>query len=125
MSVILFHKTDAYQEMADAYEELKHLLDFRSGRDEQFYRALRRLYFANVATYLCQYHDDSPLSQDELTGIDPFQELAGKRTVNRSLVESINAFLSAWSSLKYNCTTNDGEEYIAKDSYAFMDDLAL
>jgi hypothetical protein len=90
-----------------------------------FYRALRRLYFANVATYLCQYHDDSPLSQDELAAIDPFTKLQGKRTPNRSLVESNNAFLSAWGGLKYNLVTNDGEQYLAKESFEFLEDLAL
>src|SRR5215208_2884737 len=93
MSVILFQSTEVYQEMADAFEEIKYLLKYRSWGDERFYKALRRLYFANVATYLCQYHDDSPLSQEELTAIESFQKLDGKRRLNRTPVQSINAFL--------------------------------
>jgi hypothetical protein len=124
MSVILFEKEEVYQQMADAFEDLKHLLRYRSWGDGRFYKALRRLYFANVACYLCQYHDDSPLSAEELITIDPFMELTGKKRVERSPVKSASLFLEAWSSLKYNLTTNDGEEYIARDSCAFLDDLA-
>ena len=123
MSVILFQKTSVYQELANAFEELKHLLRFRSWDDGRFYRALRRLYFANVASYLCQYHDDSPLPPEELTAIDPFVALQGKRTPTRTPVESINAFLSPWNGLKYNLITNDGEQYKACDSYEFLEDL--
>jgi hypothetical protein len=125
MSVILFAKKDVYQEMADAFEDLKRVLAYRSWSDGVFYKALRRLYFANVAAFLCQYHDDSPLSAKELANIDPFIELTGKRRPERSLIESAHAFLAAWASLKYNLTTNDGEEYKATKSSEFMDGLAL
>ena len=67
MSVIQFSKDQVFQELADSFEELKDLLFHRNWKDERFYKALRRLYFANVATYLCQYHDDSPLSVSELS----------------------------------------------------------
>jgi Ser/Thr protein kinase RdoA (MazF antagonist) len=125
MSVILFEKTEVYQELANSFEELKHLFTSRSWGDEQFYKALRRLYFANVATFLCQYHDNTPLSENELTALDPFQQLDGKRTLNRPIAESAYRFLAAWSSLKYNLCTNDGEKYQARESYAFVESLAL
>ena len=125
MSVILFSKNEVYKTMANAYEDLKHLLVHPGENDERFYKALRRLYFANVATFLCQYYDDSPLHPDELTNIDPFQELEGKQTPTRPWRESLHDFLSAWSSLKYNLVTNDGEQYLAKDSYEFMEMLSM
>jgi hypothetical protein len=125
MSVILFHKSGVYQTMANVFEDLKHVLKYRSWGDGRFYTALRRLYFANVATFLCQYHDDSPLGEAELAAIDTFMELEGKRNPRRSLAESAEAFVSAWSSLKYNLITNDGEHYKAEDSYEFIEQLAL
>jgi hypothetical protein len=114
-----------FQELADSFEELKTLLPHRSWSDDRFYKALRRLYFANVATYLCQYHDDSPLSATELSAIEPFVELTGRKTPGRPLENSAHAFLEAWSDLKYNLRTNDGEQYTARDSYEFMEYLAL
>jgi Ser/Thr protein kinase RdoA (MazF antagonist) len=125
MSVILFAKEAVYQDLADAFEDLKHVVLYRSGDDECFYQALRRLYFANVAAFLCQYHDDSPLRAGELSSIDPFIELTGKQHPERSLGDSAHAFLAAWDSLRYNLTTNDGEAYKAAQSYAFLDNLAL
>ncbi len=124
MSVMLFSKNGVYQMMADAFEELKGLLQDHTWKDERFYKALRRLYFANVATFLCQYHDDSPLSKDELTTIDPFQGLEGKPDPSRQQLDSLHGFLSAWNSLKYNLVTNDGEKYLAKDSFDFIEQLA-
>src|SRR6266446_8496774 len=101
MSVILFAKEEVYQDLADAYERLKYLRYNRTQeKDAQFYKSLRRLYFANVATWLCQYHDDSPLSESELTHIDPFMELDGKNRFTSDL-EALHAFLSAWGSLQY------------------------
>src|SRR3712207_4633471 len=82
--------------MANAYEELNGLLMLRPD-DYRFYMALRRLYYSNVAAYLCQYHDDSPLTAAKLTAIDSFMELEGKRTPGRSLVESAHDFLDAWA----------------------------
>ncbi len=125
MSVKLYSRTHDFQKLADAYESIKpYLGPFWSGTDEQFYKALRRLYFANVATYLCQYHDSSPLSADELLGIDPFQELEGRLSLSRTPMECAHTFLSQWRGLQYNLTTNDGEIYVAKESYEFMDTLA-
>jgi hypothetical protein len=82
MSVILFTKEEVYQELADAYEVLKRILTYRSENDMKFYKALRWLYFANAATFLCQYHDDTPLSKEELSAVDPFIELEGKQTLS-------------------------------------------
>lgn len=124
MSVILFFKDGVYQDLADAYERLKRLRYDRSEeKDQEFYRSLRRLYFANVATYLCQYHDDSPLTEHELTSIDPFMELSGKDRFASDL-EALDAYLSAWGSLQYNLVTNDGEHYRAQEAYALLADLA-
>src|SRR5690242_5285024 len=115
MSVILYSKEEVYQEMADAYEGLKYLLHgCWSVDDVKFYKSLRRLYFANVATYLCQYHDDTPLSEAELTSIDGFMFLEGKKDTTLTNLDKVNSFLSAWTGLQYNLTTNDGECYEAK-----------
>ena len=126
MSVILFESTEVYQDMADAYEGLKWHLRGRV-TDEGFYKALRRLYFANVAAYLCQYHDDSPLSPDELQAISPFQTLDPNPEVgfSRTSPQLAQQFLAAWSHLKYNLVTNDGECYQARDSFELLDALAL
>jgi len=124
MSVILFSKDEVYQDLADAYERLKYLCFNRSQeKDNQFYKSLRRLYFANVATYLCQYHDDSALPEEELTHIDTFMELEGKNRFESNL-EALNTFLSAWGSLKYNLITNDGEYYQATEAARTVHDLA-
>jgi hypothetical protein len=124
MSVILFSKDDVYQELADAYERLKFLRYNRTQeKDDQFYKSLRRLYFANVATFLCQYHDDTPLADNELTQIDSFMELEGKNRFKSDL-EALNAFLSAWGRLQYNLVTNDGEYYQAKEACKVIADLA-
>ena len=125
MSVILFSKNEVYKTMTNSFEDLKHLLRYRSWDDGRFYTALRRLYFANVATFLCQYHDNSPLHTDELSSIDTFTDFAGKRTFTRPMQESALDLLAAWNSLKYNLVTNDGEHYKAQDSYEFMEMLAL
>src|SRR5215211_7976078 len=126
MSVILFDPSEVYQDLADAYEGLKWHLRGRV-TDEVFYKALRRLYFANVATYLCQYHDDSPLSPEELQAISPFQTLDPNLEVgfSRTSPQLAHQFLSAWSHLKYNLVTNDGECYQARDSFEQLDALAL
>jgi hypothetical protein len=125
VSVILFAKAEVYQQLADAYEGLKHLrLGVSQEQDTAFYKSLRRLYFANVAAYLCQYHDDTPLSASELTAIDPFCELQGIPKAERTPVEDLHAFLAAWSSLQYNLVTNDGEHYEAKEACASLAQLA-
>jgi len=125
MSVILFSHQD-FQEMADAYEGLKHLLPYSNLKEEDytFYKSLRRLHFANVATYLCQYHDDSPLSEEELKHIDPFIGLEGHNNPILSNQVKMKNFLDAWGGLKYNLITNDGEHYEAKEAYAYMNSLA-
>ena len=76
-----------------------------------------------MATFLCQYHDDSPLTEKELTHIDTFMELDGKDGFQSDL-EALNAFLSAWGSLQYNLITNDGEYYQAKEAHACIANLA-
>ena len=78
MSVILFAKEQVYRKLADAYEGLHGLLHASREDDERFYKSLRRLYFANVATFLCQYHNEPGLPQEELIGIDTFSALQGK-----------------------------------------------
>ena len=86
MSVILFARAGIFKRMADCYESLKppmrayHYARFTEEDDYQFYKSLRRLYFANVATFLCQYHDDTPENLD----IDPFQSLEGSVDISTS-----------------------------------------
>ena len=129
MSVILFTKGEVYQEMADSYEGLKSVMrsaymPFTQEDDAKFYMALRRLYFANVAAYLCTYHDDSPLGADELAGIDPFTDLQGHANPLLTTEEKIAQFLSALGSLTYNLITNGGEMYVAKESFEYLETLA-
>jgi hypothetical protein len=124
MSVILFSKSEVYQELANAYEGLKHLLrPYGEIEDAKFYKSLRRLYYANVATYLCQYHDDTPLLESELKSIDTFQEISG--VVDTYSLDEVRLyrFVSAWNSLQYNLTTNDGEVYQAKESSEYLTSL--
>ncbi len=132
MSVILFNtKGDVFLEMAQSYEGLKKFTAqytwrrFTDEEDYQFYKALRRLYFANVACYLCQYHDESPLAPSELQAIETFSEIEGYSAplypVDGELVKQ---FLDAWGSLKYNLVTNDGEIYKAEESYEYMEGLS-
>ena len=123
MSVILFQSTGVYQEMADAYEALQGVLDSTEAERSRFYKALRRIYFANVATFLCQYHDDTPLPDEELTRIETFQAVEGHMT-QLSLTQAAHQFLQAWMSLKYNLVTNDGEEFRATDSYTYLGSIA-
>ena len=127
MSVILFDPREVYLDMADAYEGLKHRLHTSEDADARFYTALRRIYFANVATFLCQYHDDTPLRPDELAAISPFQHVAGaaQAGVRSSTAELAQHFCAAWSALKYNLVTNDGEMYQACDSFAYLEALAV
>jgi len=124
MSVILFTKSEVFQEMADEYEGLKHLQRvYGNIDDEKFYKSLRRLYFANVATFLCQYHDDSPISSEELQGIETFQDIEGEKSIVGDNVKRLNRFLDAWNSLQYNLITNDGEKYVAKESEEYIKSL--
>ena len=129
MSVILFSKNEVYRIMANSYETLAGVYNrhfFISDplvKRDNFYRALRRIYFANVACFLCQYHDDTPEKNLD-SFIDSFQELEGKLE-SISLAEAVNNFLQAWSSLNYNLVTNDGEKFIAKDSYELLNEYAL
>jgi hypothetical protein len=126
MSVILFNSRDkVFQDLADGYEGLKYLRGYNTQeQNDTFYNSLRRLYFANVATYLCQYHDDTPLSESELSTLDTFQRLQGKDR-GGSEIEKLNKFLYAWSLLDYNLVTNDGEKYKAEKAYACITDLAI
>src|SRR5205807_1458607 len=103
MSVILFSKDEVYTEMANAYESLKHLLFYDGKRDErdiEFYTSLRRLYFANVAAWLCNYHDDeSPLSAQELGCIDTFDLLdAGRHQFPNNHFLHLHKLVRAWGS---------------------------
>ncbi len=126
MSVILFSKAEVFQDLANAYERLKSRLIFHNAEEDyKFYKSLRRLYFANVATYLCQYHDDTPLNDNELQAIETFSEIQGKANPLLSEVEALHIFLSAWGSLRYNLVTNDGERYEAKEAYECITSLAL
>jgi hypothetical protein len=129
MSVILFNShSTVYAELAQSYEGLKQYISrsFTEDDDYHFYKALRRIHFANVGCFLCQYHDDSPLGDDELCAIDPFQDPLLRENppamTPRQLVEQ---FVEAWSHLKYNLVTNDGEEYQAMESYQILEDLAI
>ena len=129
MSVILFSKEEVYQELADSYEGLKSVMrrahmPFTQEDDAKFYKALRRLYFANVAAYLCQYHDESPLGPDELAEIDPFLDLQGHADPYLSTAEKVARFIGALDRLTYNLATNDGEMFIAKDSFEHLESLA-
>lgn len=125
MSVILFNKGEVFQRLADAYEGLKQVIEASEEDDKSFYKSLRRLHFANVATYLCQYHDDTLLSDAELAGIDPFISLQGEADPLQSDLEKLNQFIGEWSHLQYNLVTNDGEEYQATTAYEFMNGLAM
>jgi hypothetical protein len=109
--------------MASAYMALKHHLLDTEDDTNRFYKALRRMYFANVATYLCQYHDDSRLSEKELLSIDTCQEISAE-VKESGIMENVRAYLRAWGSLKYNTITNDGEQYIARESYEYLQGLA-
>jgi len=122
MSVILFDIAEVYQEMATAYEGLKHML-YQSEDDRvAFYKALRRMYFANVAAYLCQYHDDSPLSDKELASIDTVQDIPTHPSP-AGVNELARLYIRAWRSLKYNTVTNDGESFRAEDSYQLLQSI--
>jgi hypothetical protein len=124
VSVILYQPDEVYQQLANAYEGLKHLIDPRTEEKERFYKSLRRLYFANVATYLCQYHDDTPLVKEELGAIGPGFMPKGQ-SQGRTEIEDLSEFLHAWASLRYNLITNDGEQYRAQDAYDCINELAL
>src|SRR5690349_16202519 len=107
MSVILFSRNTVFKEMADSYEGLKPYLRLRyftidADYNYNFYKSLRRLYFANVATFLCQYHDDTPEDLSKLN-IDPFADFPkGKPDMSKDVLAHANAFLQARSSLQYN-----------------------
>ncbi|GHO85206.1 hypothetical protein [Dictyobacter formicarum] len=92
--------------------------------DSEFYTALRRLYFANVAAYLCQYHDETPLTDEELKSIDSFVALKGQAKPFTTSLVNLQAFLTAWESLKYNLVTNAGERYEAVSAYVYIETLA-
>ncbi len=132
MSVILFSSSDdIYSTLSRSYEGLKDFTTqytyrtFSQDDDYRFYKALRRLYFANVACFLCQYHDDSPLPPAELQGIETFTNFQlGQRDIHMSNQKLVKEFFDAWGSLKYNLCTNDGELYKAIDSYEYMEGLA-
>ena len=122
MSVILFSSSNdsVFAEMARSYEHLK---SFTGAHN--FYKALRRLYFANVACFLCQYHDESPLGQEELLSIETFTNMdCLKSGPILPPGEAVNTFLEAWGSLNYNLCTNDGEFYKPLESHELITNLA-
>jgi len=127
MSVILYSRENVFKEMADSFEALKPALrqaqfTVTEDYDDTFYKALRRLHFANVATFLCQYHDDTPESK---LAIDPFADFPqGNPDRTKSVLAHANTFLTAWSSLQYNLITNDGERFIAKEAHEFIEGYA-
>ena len=123
MSVMLLNITGVYQDMATAYAGLKQALHQTADDEQRFYRALRRMYYANVAAFLCQYHDDTPLSEDKLTSIDTVQHIPSEDPSIR-VQDCAQLYLEAWWSLKYNTVTNDGEVYKAEDSYALLQALS-
>jgi hypothetical protein len=129
MSVILFSRSEVYKEMADSYEGLKACLT-RAGYscsenyDYQFYNSLRRLYFANVATFLCQYHAHTPEDIKNIS-IDTFADFPkGTPNDHSTILERADVFLQAWSSLQYNLITNDGEQFIPKQAQEFIQNYA-
>ena len=107
MSVILYSKKEVYQQMADAYEELKYVFVFGTDvekNDLKFYKALRQLYFCNVATYLYQYDNTEPASYS-------FNELQGIPDKSKKAYESLSSFVHAFTSLTYNLIANDGSQF--------------
>ncbi len=133
MSVILFNskKDSVFAEMATSYENLKHFARVHAYRtfsetdDYAFYKSLRRLYFANVACWLCQYHDESPLPQGEILSIETFSNIdCLKPGPILPPGEHVHNFLEAWGSLNYNLCTNDGEFYKPLESHELITNLA-
>jgi len=132
MSVILFSTNgEVYTTMAQSYEELKSFTTaktfrtFSSDDDNTFYKALRQIYFANVACYLCQYHSDTPLSKDTLASIETFEAFKKPTgSSGKSPQSLVNDFVDAWGLLDYNLCTNDGELYKAVNSYNYIEALA-
>jgi hypothetical protein len=131
MSVILFNKNEIYQDMADAYESLKEFMramgyrSFSQDDDTKFSKALRRLYFANVASFLCQYHDDTPEKGDISQLIDPFVDVQGHSLPELSPAELIWSFTKDLQSLEYNLCTNDGGVFVEQASLEYIKDLAF
>jgi hypothetical protein len=39
-------------------------------------------------------------------------------------VSNALSFLNAWGLLRYNLVTNDGERFVARDAYAYIEELA-
>src|SRR5262249_12789464 len=123
---------EVYKDLADSYESLKGFMrhyacmTFNEEADGKFYKALRRMYYANVACFLCQYHDDTPLNEKELTSISTFQELPeAEQDWTKPVEYHLHRFLLAWGSLCYNLVTNDGEEYRAQESYRYIQALVI
>ena len=102
-----------------------HYMSFTEEDDSQFYMALRRLHFANVACFLFQYHDDTPLGADELSAIETFAEdMTGKPVIGVTSLQLVSRLLRAWESLKYNLRMNAGELFIAQQSFDYINNLA-
>ena len=77
-----------------------------------------------MASFLCQYHDDTPEDISKLD-IDPFSDFPeGKPDRQKNTLANAHAFLLAWNRLKYNLVTNDGEQFIAKEAQDFIEDYA-
>ena len=126
MSVILFHSSEVYTELAKAYESLKpYRLYEVEVKSDAFYGALRRLYFANVAAFLCNYHDETELDQETLASIETFSDFGPVQgDSDKDLHELVYDFCSAWGSLEYNLYTNGGELYKPQESYELLSKMA-
>lgn len=129
MSVILFEPSEVYLDLAISYEKLKdfcrfHDKTFTEDEDNQFYKSLRRMYFANVACYLCQYHCNNSINTE---GISTFKidlkKLAKEDKEVQNPEDYISDFLDAFGALEYNLCTNDGENYIAEQAFSLLKGL--
>lgn len=128
MSVILYTKKEVHQKMADAYEELKYVFVLGTiveKTDEKFYKAMRQLYFCNVATWLYQYGKERAFKPEELAVIDSFDELKGNPDYTKKLHESLSDFTHAWTSLTYNLIANDGTQFIQREAVETIEQLIV
>lgn len=124
MSVILYSKQEVYQQMADAYEELKYVFVFGTDvekTDVKFYKALRQLYFCNVATYLYQYDHSGFTKPTEYS----FQELQGVPDKSKKAYESLSSFSHAFTSLTYNLIANDGSQFTVLEAIDTIQQLLI
>ena len=130
MSVMLFTSSGIYKTMAESYEGLKRFTTshtcriFTQDDDRRFYNALRRLYFANLVCHLCDCPDDIPFPSGVQEEIRMFSQAATYKSSGAVTEVLVDNFLGAWTRLKEELHTNDGELYKAVDSYEYMEELA-